>query len=59
MIATIHITRITTDLCLPLRREVLWPGLTEEECRVPQDLKPCIWVRFRGSVWWDVFPFAP
>ncbi|GBQ92700.1 GNAT family N-acetyltransferase [Asaia krungthepensis] len=37
MSPAIRLARIATDDCLPLRREVLWPGLTEEECRVPQD----------------------
>lgn len=33
----LRIARISTEDCLPLRREVLWPALTEDECRVPQD----------------------
>lgn len=37
MTAQTHIAPITTEACLPLRRDILWPSLTEEECRVPQD----------------------
>ncbi|RUT26696.1 GNAT family N-acetyltransferase [Asaia sp. W19] len=45
----IHITRITTEACLPLRRSVLWPSLTEEECRVPQDPEATHLGAFRGE----------
>lgn len=33
----LRIASILTDQCLPLRRAVLWPALSEDECRVPQD----------------------
>lgn len=45
----IHIARITTEACLPLRREILWPSLTEEECRVPQDPEATHLGAFRGE----------
>lgn len=49
MIEHIHIARITTEACLPLRREILWPSLTEEECRVPQDPEATHLGAFRGE----------
>lgn len=49
MTAQIQIARITTEDCLPLRREILWPGLTEDECRVPQDPEATHLGAFRGE----------
>lgn len=33
----LHVEEITIEACLPLRRVVLWPDLTEDACRVPED----------------------
>lgn len=37
MLNALRIAPISTEQCLPLRRAVLWPSLSEDECRVPQD----------------------
>ncbi|GBR55513.1 acetyltransferase [Neokomagataea thailandica NBRC 106555] len=37
MHAGVTLRVITADECLPLRQSVLWPSLTQEECRVEHD----------------------
>ncbi|GBR44128.1 GNAT family N-acetyltransferase [Neokomagataea thailandica] len=37
MSVSVTLRDITVDDCLPLRQQVLWPNLTQDECRVEHD----------------------
>lgn len=41
---------VTVEECLPLRQKVLWPGLTQEECRVEHDETAVHLGAFQGDV---------